>query len=71
VFVPPVHTPTKADWQPAALFPFLLTSTLDPSSGPTLRDASSSLTALIVMTILIAVSLPIVLACAFAAVNAM
>jgi cytochrome d ubiquinol oxidase subunit II len=45
-----------------SLFPFMMPSSLDPSSGLTLWDASSSLTTLIVMTIATAVLLPVVLA---------
>ena len=45
-----------------SLFPFMLPSSLDPNSGLTLWDASSSLTTLIVMTIATAVLLPMVLA---------
>ncbi len=45
-----------------SLFPFMLPSSLDPNSGLTLWDASSSLTTLIVMTIATAVLLPVVLA---------
>lgn len=45
-----------------SLFPFMLPSSLDPASGLTLWDASSSLTTLIVMTIATAVFLPLILA---------
>ncbi len=45
-----------------SLFPFMLPSSLDPASGLTLWDASSSLTTLIVMTIATGVFLPLILA---------
>jgi cytochrome d ubiquinol oxidase subunit II len=45
-----------------SLFTFMLLSSLDPNSGLTFRDASSSLTALIIMAIAPAVALPVVLA---------
>lgn len=45
-----------------SLFPFMLPSSLDPSSSLTVWDASSSETTLLVMTVATAIFLPIVLA---------
>ena len=45
-----------------SLFPFLLPSSLDPTSSLTVWDASSSATTLLVMTVATAILLPIVLA---------
>jgi cytochrome d ubiquinol oxidase subunit II len=44
-----------------SLFPFLLPSSLDPNASLTVWDASSSETTLLVMTIVVALLLPIVL----------
>ena len=44
-----------------SLFPFMLPSSLDPNSGLTLWDASSSLTTLIIMAVATAIFLPIVI----------
>jgi len=45
-----------------SLFPFLLPSSLDPDSGLTVWDASSSATTLLIMTVATALLLPVVLA---------